>query len=351
MSRWLVLPMVVLAFSVTTVSGAAPRDRDHDGLPDRWERLHGLSIAHPSARGDPDRDGRPTAESCGCARILDAPTPIGTVFATAPRSSGTAPIRAGATPMATSSATRPRSARARTRAIAVATRPGRRVPERNPRARRAPVRDAPARDAPAESATGEQFPNRASTGTPYGWMPAMTVSTDLTSHSGRGGAGDPVHERCRPRGAAPNVVARGLEFEGGHAEVTGGGCSGDPLLIEDSTFGPEGSGDTVTDEPVTQGGNYVARRVEGINRAEGYRGSSCGPLRVEDSFMFIWAADSGTEACNETHATATSPTTPAGNFVNNTIVFKNSAAPRPTTLATGTASPAAQARSEAHPPE
>jgi hypothetical protein len=36
---------------------AAARDRDHDQLPDRWEQQHGLSVAQPSANGDPDRDG------------------------------------------------------------------------------------------------------------------------------------------------------------------------------------------------------------------------------------------------------------------------------------------------------
>jgi hypothetical protein len=35
---------------------AASTDRDHDGLPDRWERRHDLSTAKPSAKGDPDRD-------------------------------------------------------------------------------------------------------------------------------------------------------------------------------------------------------------------------------------------------------------------------------------------------------
>jgi Domain of unknown function (DUF1996) len=56
MLRWLVLPIVVLAYLATTVSAGAPRDRDHDQLPDRWERKHHLSTAQPSAKRDPDRD-------------------------------------------------------------------------------------------------------------------------------------------------------------------------------------------------------------------------------------------------------------------------------------------------------
>jgi beta-glucanase (GH16 family) len=55
MLKWLVLPMAVLALAVT-VSTAAPRDRDHDRLPDRWERNHRLSPTTPSAKRDPDGD-------------------------------------------------------------------------------------------------------------------------------------------------------------------------------------------------------------------------------------------------------------------------------------------------------
>jgi hypothetical protein len=35
---------------------ASARDRDHDGLPDRWEKRHHLSVQHKSANADPDRD-------------------------------------------------------------------------------------------------------------------------------------------------------------------------------------------------------------------------------------------------------------------------------------------------------
>ena len=56
MLRWLVLPMVVFAYLAATVSAAAPRDRDQDRLPDRWERSHHLSTTSPSAKRDPDGD-------------------------------------------------------------------------------------------------------------------------------------------------------------------------------------------------------------------------------------------------------------------------------------------------------
>ena len=57
MSRWLVLPLVVLSYFATAASGAAPRDRDHDRLPDRWEKRYGLSTVDRSAKRDPDHDG------------------------------------------------------------------------------------------------------------------------------------------------------------------------------------------------------------------------------------------------------------------------------------------------------
>lgn len=46
------LASLLLALPAT----AAARDRDHDGLPDRWERKHHLSTKRASANADPDRD-------------------------------------------------------------------------------------------------------------------------------------------------------------------------------------------------------------------------------------------------------------------------------------------------------
>jgi pectate lyase len=44
-------------------AGAAPPDGDHDGLPDAWEKLHGLDAADPSdAARDADGDGYPNLE-------------------------------------------------------------------------------------------------------------------------------------------------------------------------------------------------------------------------------------------------------------------------------------------------
>ena len=57
MSRWLVLPLVVLPCFGAAATASAARDRDRDGLPDRWEKRYHLSVVKKSARRDPDRDG------------------------------------------------------------------------------------------------------------------------------------------------------------------------------------------------------------------------------------------------------------------------------------------------------
>jgi hypothetical protein len=49
--------VALLALGVLAVPGvAAAKDKDQDGLPDRWERRHGLSTNHDSAGRDNDRD-------------------------------------------------------------------------------------------------------------------------------------------------------------------------------------------------------------------------------------------------------------------------------------------------------
>jgi hypothetical protein len=53
MSKWLLLPLFLLPFTAAAAGAAIVRDRDHDGMADRWERRHHVKLA----KGDPDRDG------------------------------------------------------------------------------------------------------------------------------------------------------------------------------------------------------------------------------------------------------------------------------------------------------
>jgi hypothetical protein len=53
------LALAVLTAALLALPGLAQaksRDRDHDRLPDRWEKRHHLSTHKKSAKGDPDRD-------------------------------------------------------------------------------------------------------------------------------------------------------------------------------------------------------------------------------------------------------------------------------------------------------
>src|SRR5947208_15434509 len=52
------LALAVLAVLHPTAAIArSGADRDHDKMPDRWEKAHGLSSKRNDAKGDPDKDG------------------------------------------------------------------------------------------------------------------------------------------------------------------------------------------------------------------------------------------------------------------------------------------------------
>lgn len=52
----LVVLLAALFAVLAPTAGAAPRDNDRDGLPDRWEKRHRLSTKAGSANADADRD-------------------------------------------------------------------------------------------------------------------------------------------------------------------------------------------------------------------------------------------------------------------------------------------------------
>jgi hypothetical protein len=48
---------IVAALGIVSSASASNRDRNHDRLPDRWERAHHLSLKVKQAKRDQDRDG------------------------------------------------------------------------------------------------------------------------------------------------------------------------------------------------------------------------------------------------------------------------------------------------------
>ena len=57
-ARLFIVAVFALALlAVPATADAKRRDRDHDGLPDKWEKRHHLSTRTKSAKKDPDRDG------------------------------------------------------------------------------------------------------------------------------------------------------------------------------------------------------------------------------------------------------------------------------------------------------
>ena len=55
--RPLLVAAVLALLALPAVADAKKRDRDHDGMPDRWERAHHLSTHKKNAKRDPDKDG------------------------------------------------------------------------------------------------------------------------------------------------------------------------------------------------------------------------------------------------------------------------------------------------------
>ena len=249
--RW-ILPLIAVAITAiaTTEANAQPtaaasaRDRDHDGLPDGWERRHGLSTKRKSAGGDPDRDGLSNRREHK--------------LRTNPRKADT---------------------------DGDGVKDGREVRRgTNPRKR-------PGNGGGGGGQRAGAFPNPGSTGVPANWSPKQTRSGDV--HVRQSGAvvqdlliqgGDLLVE-------APNVTVRRVKLQGGSINNFGGGNCNTGLTIEDTSLEPApGQDSSEESEGVVGTGGYTARRVEIWRRSEGFRvggKSDCGPVRIEDSFAKI----------------------------------------------------------------
>ena len=205
---------------------ASARDRDHDGMPGRWERGHGLAPNRKSARRDPDGDKLRNLREF---RLRLHPRRADTDrdglrdraeirrWKTNPRRADTdgdgfkdgVEVRAG---------TNPRKRRSHPRR---------------------PAAPAPPRALdPPSSPDLSGWPNPSNTGVPAGWTPASTRSTSLTVTT----PGAVIEDVRFTDGAsifvkANNVTIRRVELLGGLVSNENGGCF-PGMRVEQTSFLP-----------------------------------------------------------------------------------------------------------------
>ena len=300
MSKWLLLPALALAYLAGPAGADAPRDRDGDRLPDRWEKRHGLSTSNASANGDPDRDRLRNRREF---RLRTNPRRADTDgdglrdgaevrrYRTNPRRRDTDGDRLGDRREIRRHRTNPRKRdtdgdgygdRAELRA---GTNPRNRSSHPRSRAPRSPSPPPPG-----------GFPNRASTGVPAGWTPSQTRSTDLVVRQAGAVVQDILLQDADLIVDAPGVTIRRVKLQGGEIDTRPGSTCSGGTVIEDSTIEPPpGANESSEGEPAVGVGGYTARGVEVWRRTEGFRvggaESGCGPVRIEGSFAKIVIPD------------------------------------------------------------
>jgi hypothetical protein len=235
MWKRLLLPafvVVVLLTSVVAVSVSSSGDEDSDGLPNHWENRYGISTSEQSSDDDPDHD------RLSNRREYERHTN--------PRKADTdgdgyddgLEVRKG---------TDPRAARSN---------PG--------------------------------FPTPASTGVPPGWKPKHVRTTDLRVTRPGTVVKDVLLKNADILVEAQNVTVRRVELQGGAINNAPGDDCGSGLVVEDSTIGPAPGQNWSDDtEGVVGYGGYTAKGVKISHRAEGFRASGCGTVRIEDSFALV----------------------------------------------------------------
>jgi Bacterial TSP3 repeat len=158
-------------------------------------------------------------------------------------------------------------------------------PRRKPRRKRRQVAPPPSA-APAPSSA---FPTPATTGVPDGWRPSATHNGTLTvSQAGTQINGMLVTGSIEVR--APNVTIRNSRVYGRiYNQANNTMYNG--LLVEDTEIGPDSGNNNQTAGSLGSGG-YVARRVHIHNSTEGFRVGGfnysrgvAGPVVIQDSFV------------------------------------------------------------------
>lgn len=326
---WSIPILTLVCLMAAPVATAALRDRDHDGLPDGWERRHHLSTAKWSALRDPDGDRlsnrqefrrrtNPRKHDTDGDRLGDRSELRR--YRTNPRRRDT--DRDGLWDRAEIKRHKTNPRKRDTdgdgfgdgREIRAGTNP------RDPSSR--PTSNSGGQNPPAPNTPPAGGPPGPSgVGVPPGWTPAQTLSTSLTVTT----PGAVVQDILFTNGAdihidAPNVTLRRVKLEGGWIENDGpGGCK-NGLLLEDVTItrgnGESGQGQ----EGVVSYGGYTARRVAILDRSEGFRSGGrsfgCGTATIENSFISITPPD----VCGDWHGDGIQGYDSAGLVVRNVAI-------------------------------
>jgi hypothetical protein len=262
MLKWLVLPMVVLAYIAVTASAGTPRDRDHDRMPDRWERKHDLSPTKRNGKRDPDGDHlrnrrefrirtHPKRADTDRDRLRDGAEVRR--FHTNPRRKDTdrdgfkdrCELRKG---------TNPRKRRSR---------PKRRCSKKRQRLPRKPAAPAPS-----------GFPNAATTGVPAGTLLRPTGGITVTQP---GTVVDGVDAPWIEVEAA-NVTIRNSRIHSNAFSLIYNRTSSPGLVVEDSELiGDDGTG--------ISSNNFTASRVEITGVENGCDIGGRGNVTIVDSYI------------------------------------------------------------------
>ena len=235
MWKRLVVPgLVIMALlgSVVAVSVSGSSGQDDDGLPNHWENRYGISTSENSGDEDPDHDRLANLHEFERHTNPGNPDTDGDGYEDGLE------IHKG---------TDPRDRRSN---------PG--------------------------------FPTPATTGVPPGWTPKRVRTTDLRVTRPGAVVKDVLLKNADISVEAPNVTIRRVKLQGGAINNWPGKSCNSGLVIEQSTIGPAPGQNYGNDsEGVISYGGYTAKGVKIWHRAEGFRASGCGPVRVEDSFALI----------------------------------------------------------------
>ena len=147
------------------------------------------------------------------------------------------------------------------------------------------------------------FPNPANTGTPLGWVPVSTRSTDLRITTAGAVVQDIRFVNASLIIDAPNVIVRRVEIQGGRIDNSPGSVCRNGLVVENSSIlRAPGQITRATDAPALQHGGYTARGVEVLGLPEAFRvggatSLGCGPVTLENSFAKVVSPD----VCGDWH--------------------------------------------------